>query len=821
MLMERLIQDLRFAFRTLRRQPSVTTTIVITLAFGIGAASSIFSVVNAVLIRPLPYSDPSRLVIIDGNFLKLDMKQLGASPPEFVEYRDQTKSFEEIAAFNNVRQNLGGSEKPRRVTAAQITGGLFRLLRAEPAFGRLFDRSAELEAARNSVVLSAGLAAQRFGSMSSAVGQQVLLDGVTHTVVGVMPEGFEFPHPDLQFAERADLFLPLPLAPEMLEQRSRYNLRVIARLSPGVSLDQARSEMDALAGSFIQQYPRSYLGPGGEDGGWRITVVPLSDQITGSVKPALLILMGAVVLLLLIACANTANIMLARVAGRTRELAIRMALGASRGAIIRQLLAESIVLAILGGGLGLLLTLWFKDLILAINPDRIPRLAEVDVDWRVISFTAAVSVLTALVFGTAPALQASTTKIKRWLRDGGDLFGSAKRRQTRLRSLLVVAEISISLVLLVSAGLLVRSMIRLSHVDPGFNPRNVLTMEIDLPAAKYSSEQQRRAFFQEVLDRVTSLSGVKSAGVVSILPMSGSRFDGPFSIEGRPFDPTKLSSADYRIVSAGLFDALGVRLRQGNALDRYSADPANPGVIINQTLANDFFSGDGAIGKRIKLGAPRSPRPWMTIIGVCEDVRERSLSTAPRPAMYVSSSQESTASMALVVRTEQDPSSLSSAVQASIVAVDRDQPISNVRTLGQVVAAASSRARFNSILLSGFAGVALLLAAIGIFGVVSYTVSQRTREIGIRMALGADRGDVLKIVVRQGVTLTLIGLAIGLAGTLATGRLLSSLLFETEPNDPLTMISISLLLAAVAITASVIPARRAIKVDPLIALRCE
>ncbi len=818
--MERVVNDLRLAFRMLRHQPSVSAIIVITLALGIGAASSIFSVVNAVLIKPLPYSNIDRLVAIDGTFLTLDMDHLGASPPEFIEYRELTKSYDGIAAFNNVNFNLTGGDQPERVVGARFTPGLLPLLGARPAAGSAFDEQAASPDHANIAILSAGLARRRFGSIAGAVSQSLALDGSAYTVIGVMPDGFEFPHPDLQFAQRADLYVPLSFTPDQLQDRSSYSLRVLARLKPDVSLEQARAEMTAVASSFVNQYPESYLGPGGKDGGWRITVSPLTEQISDRVRPALLILMCAGALLALIACANTANILLARAVGRNREIAVRIALGASRAAVMRQLLTESTVLALAGGGLGLLAAVWSRDLIVAISSSRIPRVSEIGMDWRVALFTLMVSILTALIFGIAPALHTSGTNISEALRDGAWLGGKSTRRQESFRGLLVAGEIAVSLMLLAWAGLLTNSLVRLKQVNAGFNARNVLTMEIDLPPGKYSKSRQRLAFFEEVEHRVASLPEVKSAGLISILPMSGGRFDGPFSIEGRPFDPARLSSADYRAISPEFFDTMQVRLKTGRWFDKQTAGAsAPPAVIINERFADDFFAQENPIGKRIKLGAPGSPRPWLSIVGVCEDVKERDLSAAPRPAMYVSMLQEPARVMALAVRTEKYPVQMATAVREIIHAVDADQPVTNVRTMEEVVSASASGARFNSVLSSVFAAVALLLAAVGTFGVISHSVSQRTREIGIRMALGAERADVLRLIVRQGLTLTLIGLALGLAGTFATTPLLSKLLYGVGPNDPATLVSISVLLAATAIAASLIPARRASKVDPIIALK--
>lgn len=819
--METLWQDLRYGMRALVKNPGFTAVALITLALGIGVNTAIFSVVNAILLRPLPYKAPDRLVMIEGNFLRLDMENLGASPPEFNDYREQTHSFELMAAFNNVNFNLTGGDQPEQIVGARVSAQLFPLLGSKPMPGRSFVSEEERPGRDNVVILSHGLWKRRFNADPNIIGKTLTLDSTSYTVVGIMPPDFQFPHSSFPFAVRADLWIPLAFTDEQLQHRSSYSLRVMARLKSGVTLDQAQAEMAALARRLEEQHPRSYRGPRGEVGGWRVTVVPVREQVVGNIRPALLVLLGAVGFVLLIACANVANLLLARAVGRRREMAIRMAVGASHRQLIQQQLIESLLLAVLGGALGVLCALWGDDLLVRLNPVDIPRVQEVSVDARVVVFTFAMSLLTGLIFGVVPAMSIAQPHLSESLKEGGQKLAGGFGHN-RVRHLLVVAQLALSLVMLIAAGLLIKSFVRLQQVNPGFRAENLLTMEIALPPSKYVEPHQQASFFQQLLQRVATLPGTRSAGLITILPMSGARFDGPVSVEGRPLDFTRGPEvANYRIISSGYFQAMGIPHLQGRQPTEQDAAGKTPVVVVNQTLARHFFPNENPIGRRLKLGAPQNPRPWLTIVGVVGDVKHSGLGAATRPEMYVPYLQEPAGAMTLVMRADSNPMSLAAAVRREVMSVDLDQPVYNIRTMEQVLSDSVSQRRFSMLLLGLFSVVALVLAAVGLYAVISYSVNQRTHEIGICMALGAKARDVLKLVVRQGMVLAFVGVVIGLGAALGLSRFISSLLFGVSATDPLTFVVISLLLTVVALLACYLPARRATKVDPMVALRCE
>jgi predicted permease len=802
-----MIQDLRYAVRMLIKNPGFTMISVFALAIGIGASTTIFSVVNAVLLRPLPYKDPGRLVIIDANYLALDMERIGASAPEFIDYRDQAQVFEHIAAFGDVDFTLTGGDGPESVRACRVSASLFPLLGATPERGRTFSTEEEQVGRSNVVVLSDGLWRRRFGGDPNIVGTTLTLEGRKCEVVGVIPSGFQFPHPSFPFGRRADLWMPIAFTEEELAHRSQYNFRVIGRLRADVSLEKAQAEMDTLASRLQQQYPRSYRGPNGEDGGWKITATSLEELVVARVRPALLILLSAVAFVLLIACANVANLLVARGPARQKEVAVRLALGAGRARLMRQFMTESLLLALMGGGIGLLLALWGNDLVAVLGPANIPRTNEVSIDLRVL--------------GLAPAMATTRPDLIQSLKDGSRSAGGS-RRYNRLRSLLVSFEVAISVVLLIGAGLMINSFVRLLRVDPGFNPDNLLTMEIVLPESRYPELRQCADFFTRLLARVETLPSVRSAGAITILPLSGGRRDGPVSIEGRPFDTTsKPQVANYRVISPTYFDTLGTRLVEGRWITDRDAVDRPAAALVNEALARNLFPNEGPIGKRVKLGAPMNPRPWLAIVGVVADVKHDGLDTATRPEIYVSYLQEPLPALTLVVRSDSDPTLLAAAVRDEVLALDREQPIYNVRTVRQLLSASVSNRRFSMLLLGVFASVALLLAVVGVYGVIGYWVSQRTQEIGIRMALGAEPRDIFRLVVRRGMILTTIGVVGGLAGAFAVTRVMSGMLFEVTASDPATFAAIALLMTGAALAASFIPARRATRVDPMIALRRE
>jgi putative ABC transport system permease protein len=816
-----MVQDLRYAIRMLLKRPGFTMISVVALAIGIGASTTIFSVVNAVLLRPLPYKDPGRLVIIDANYLALDMERIGASAPEFLDYRDQAQVFEQIAAFGDVDFTLTGGDGPESVRTCRVSASLFPLLGATPARGRTFSPEEEQVGRSNVVVLSDGLWRRRFGADPNIIGTTLTLEGRKCDVVGVMPDRFQFPHSGFPFGRRADLWMPIAFTEEELAHRSQYSFRVIARLQADLSFEKAQAEMDTLASRLQQQYPRSYRGPNGEDGGWKITATSLEELVVARVRPGLLILLSAVAFVLLIGCANVANLMVARGLARQKEVAVRLALGAGRARLVRQFMTESLLLALMGGGLGLLLALWGNDLLAALAPANIPRASEVSLDLRVLGFALAVTLGTGLLFGLAPAMAMTKPDLIQSLKDGSRSAGGS-RRFNRLRSLLVSFEVAISVVLLIGAGLMINSFIRLLRVDPGFNPDNLLTMEIVLPESRYAELRQCGDFFTQLLARVEALPSVRSAGAITILPLSGGRRDGPVSIEGRPFDTTgKPQVANYRVISPTYFDTLGTRLVEGRWITDRDAVDRPAAALVNEALARNLFPNEDPIGKRLKLGAPRNPRPWLSIVGVVADVKHDGLDTATRPEIYVSYLQEPLPALTLVVRSASDPTVLVTAVRNEVLALDREQPIYNVRTVRQLLSASVSNRRFSMLLLGVFASVALLLAVLGVYGVIGYWVSQRTQEIGIRMALGARPQDIFRLVMRRGMILTTIGVVAGLAGAFAVTRVMSGMLFSVTASDPATFAVIALLMTGAALAASFIPARRATRVDPMIALRCE
>ncbi len=820
-MMGTLWQDIRYGARMLWKRPGATLIAVAALALGVGANTAIFSVVNAALLRPLPFREPERLVLVSGNFSRLKLTRLGVSAPEFVDYKTQSDSFTQVAAFQHSTFNLTGHEAAERITGARVSAGLFTLLGASPLTGRAFTEAEEQTNDAHTVVLSHRLWQARFSADPALVGRNITLDGQSYTVVGIMPPAFQFPYAATE-AERADVWLPLNFNAAELGDRSRYNFQMIGRLKDGVTIEQARAAMSAAGRKFEEAYPRSYRGPKGEDGGWYVTVTTLPDEIVGHARTLLFVLLGVVGCVLLIACANVTNLLLARTSTRHREVAIRTALGASRARIISQFLIESVMLALVGGALGVLLALWGVDLLVAAGPRDIPRLHEASLDWRVLAFTLTLSLLTGVLSGLAPALRATDTDLNESLKEGGRSLSTSFSRQ-RLRSLLVVSEVALALVLLVGAGLMLKSFRRLLQVDPGFNPERVLTMDLSLMPERYAEPTRKLVFYDQLLERTRRVPGVEAASLTSALPLSGSIFGGPVSIEGRLLDLAAAMPprAYLRTVAPDYFRVMSITLRQGRDLNAQDAAQAVPVVVVNEALAHNFFPTGDAIGQRIKLGAPQNPRPWLQIVGIVGDVRADGLDTAATPEMYVPYAQNTMSDMTLVVRTTNDPAASAAAVRAEAQALDQTQPVYHVRTMRQLLAASLAQRRFNMLLLGAFALVAFVLAVSGVYGVISYTVAQRTHELGVRLALGAQTRDVLRLVVTQGLQLVLAGVAAGLLAAFALSRVLNSLLYDVSATDPATFATVALLLIAPAFVACYVPARRATKVDPLIALRYE
>ncbi|MFL6333876.1 MAG: ABC transporter permease [Pyrinomonadaceae bacterium] len=801
--MRTLLQDLRYAVRRLLKSPGFAAVAVGALALGIGANTAIFSVVNSVLLKPLPYPAPEELVKLWESRPRQNMPRVEIAPHEFLAWADQSQSFQRLAATDVAEYNLTGRGEPERVTGALVTAGYFPLLGLAPAQGRAFLEEENRPGANNVVVLGQELWRSRFNSDPSVVGQTVSLDGVACTVVGVLPRGFRLPG-------GAELARPIAFDAEDRSQPGSHFLNVYGRLKEGVTVARAEAEMATVAARVEQSL-------GGTNVGHQVAVVPLHEEVVGGSRTALLVLLGAVALVLLIACANVANLLLARAAARRREVAVRAALGASRWRIVRQLLAESLLLSGLGGALGLLLAVWGVDLLVGLDPSGVQRAGEVTLDWRVLAFTFGLSLLTGLLFGLAPALQASKADLVESLKEGGRAGQGLARN--RLRSALVVAEVALTLVLLVGAGLLLKSFSRLLAVDPGLDPRGVLTLDVALPAAKYNEPQRITAFYEQLLQEAAALPGVQAAGAVSILPLAGDDSSNFVQIEGRaPLPPGQALRAGRRNVSADYFRALGIPLKQGRSLNASDASGAQPVLVINEAMARSFFQGEGPVGKRVRTG---DKSPWVEIVGVVGDVRHRGLDVDTRPEMFFPHTQTPSRQMTLVVRSAGDPAALAGPLRERVRAIDRDQPVGNVKTMEEWVSESVASRRFTAALLGVFAAAAAALAALGLYGVVSYTVAQRTHEIGLRVALGARPRDVLRLVIGQGMALTLVGTAIGVAAALALTRLMASLLFGVGATDAGVFVAVPVLLAAVALLACYFPARRATKVDPMVALRYE
>jgi putative ABC transport system permease protein len=808
-----LSQDLRFGVRMLLKNPGFTVVAVLALALGIGANSAIFSVVNTVLLRPLPYQDPERLMMVWEDRSKSGFPRDTPAAGNFTDWRDQSQAFEGMAAIASQSFNLTGTGEPERIDGKRVSANLFQLLGVEPQLGRAFLPEEDQPGGNRVAVMSHGLWQRRFGSDPNLVGQALTLNGASYTVVGVMPPHFQFPsHTD-------ELWVPIAFTQQEAANRGRHFLQVIARTKPGVTLEQAQTELNTIAARLQQQYPNTNNNVGA-------AVVPLHEQVVGDIKPALLILLGAVGFVLLIACANVANLLLARAAVRQKEITIRIALGASRLRLIRQFLTESILLAALGGAVGLLLSLWGVGLLRTFIPENISQAASITIDAKVLGFTLLVSLLTGLIFGLAPATQTSNFNLNETLKEGGR-DSAAGSRGNRIRGVLVIAEVAVSLILLIGAGLLINSFMRLRQLDPGFRADNLLTMQIVLPELKYPDQARRSVFYTELVSRIEALPGVKSAALANWIPLVRQGDSIGISVEGQP-DPApgqgQRPSVVTRVVSPHYFQTMGIQLLQGRGFVEQDKADAPAVAIVSEAMARRFWPGQDPLGKRITPGPATSTSPddWITVVGVAKDVRQFELVADPKPQMYMSYVQAGFfAPRHLVVSTSVEPLGLAAAVRKTVWEIDKDQPVSNIRTMDEVLSESIARQRFSMLLLGIFAAVALVLAAVGIYGVMSYSVAQRTREIGIRMALGAQRSDVLKLTVGGGLKLVLIGVAIGLTVAFLLTRVMSSLLFGVSATDPTTFIIISLVLIGVALLASYIPARRATKIDPMVALRYE
>jgi len=812
--MQTLWQDLRFGFRTLSRKPGFTVVAIIALALGIGANTAIFSVVNSVLLRPLAYQDPEALVVINHDYPKINLKA-SVSAIGYTHYRDNAKSFESVVAMTGGGFNLTGGGDPEQVNGSRITHNFFSALGAEARLGRVFLPEEDQLGKNKIVVLSHGFWQRRFGGDPGIVNKNITLNDESYTVVGVMPPNFQFGR---ELGQVVDLWTPIAFTPQQLSYNNltNENLFVFARLKRGVTIGQAQAELDTIAANLRRQY----LPWAASRSEWGLTTQYLSELVVGDIRLALWILMGIVGLVLLIACANVANLLLARAADRQKEMAIRTALGAGRRRVIRQLLTESALLALMGGAIGLLLAWLGINALVKVNQVQIPRASEIGVDWRALAFTLGVSLLTGFVFGLVPALQISKADLHETLKEGGRTGSSGARAW--VRNTLVVMEMALALVVLVSAGLLVRSFWRVQQVNPGFAPQNTLAMSLVLPATKYKEPVQRVNFYKEALQRIRALPGVQSAGATSILPLSGNNSSGSFQIEGRVIPQGQSSPhGDRWAATTDYFSTMRIPIIRGRFFDDRDTMESQPVAIIDETMAKKYWPDEDPLGKRITFqGGPNNPI-WREIVGIVGHVKHKGLDGESRVQYYIPHSQTQNAFMSLVVRASVDPTSLTGAVRGAISGLDRDLPVFRVKTMEQFVSESMAQRRFAMALVGIFAAVAMALACVGLYGVLSYSITQRLREIGIRMALGARGSDVLRLVVGQGMLLALAGVALGSVAAFLLTRLMANLLFAVTASDPLTFVTIASLLTLVALVACFAPARRATKVDPIVALRYE
>jgi putative ABC transport system permease protein len=810
--MSDVLRDLRLALRSLWKAPGFTAVAVITLALGIGANTAIFSVVNGVLLRPLPYHEPERIVVV--RELYADGVQGSVAGPNFLDWRARNRSFEELSAFRQRTLTVSGDGDPEEVSGAQVTSDFFRMLGVSPAAGRAFSPEEE-EGEAHAVVLGDGFWRTRYAADPDIVGRAIRLNGRPFTVVGIAPAGFTYPG-------ASQVWLPAELKIGRAADRDSHSFGVLGRLKPGVSLEAARADLTAVMRDLAREFPQS-------NSGRTVELTPLVSDTLGAVRPALLLVAGAVTLVLLIACANIANLFLVRASGRQRELAVRAALGAGRWRIARQLLAEAIVLAILGGVVGVLLAAWGVDTLLALRPRGIPRLSEIGIDLATLGFTLVVSLLVGIGFGLAPALALSRRDPADWLR--GEGRGTSEgRSRLRLRHALVVVQVSLALVLLVGASLLVVTVRRLTAIEPGFEPDHAMVFDLPTLSSRYPDQQRQVAFIGRVLASLGAMPGTEAVGAVFYLPLGSSSVSGDFVFEGAPPpQPGRETYAGYRMVSGDFFGALGVRIRRGRPLDAEDRAGATRVAVVNEAFVRHFLGAREPLGRRLTFGDGSEDVQWMEIVGVASDVRTLGLTTDPPPEIYVPFEQIDAdmgtvflgSSLSVAVRSDGTPERMAPAVRAAVRQVDPEQMVSNLRPAGVLVSDAIARQRFSMLLLLAFGGLALVLAGVGVYGVLAYTVSQRTRELGIRVALGAHAGAVRGLVLRQGLGVALVGLVLGLAGALGLSRLLGAVLYEVSPTDPLALAAAAGVLAGVAAIACLIPAVRATRVNPVEALRSE
>ena len=812
--METFLRDLRYSVRMLIKSPGFTAVAVLSIAIGIGANTTVFSVINAVLLKSVPYKEPNSLVLVWGDTrTETDRRKHNqVSATDIADIRAQASVFEDVATFTGWFPIMSGEGEAERIPAIQVGDGFFKIMKGTPILGRVFNAEEQVDGKDFVVVLGHGLWQRRFGGDPNIVGKSVTLSGRPYNIVGVMGSDFR-PLPPSLVAPEGQFYRPVAEDYDDTQRDARH-LRAIARLKPGVTIEQAQVEINVLAQRIEQAHPLTNKGQGA-------AVVSITEEITGGIRSTLLMIFGAVIFVLLVACANVANLLLARATVRHKEITIRSAIGAGRGQLVRQLLTESLLLAVLGGGLGLLIATWGTSVVAAAGSKVNPMFQDIHLDMRCLTFTVGVSIITGLIFGLAPALQISKPNLAESLKEAGRGSGPAASRN-RLRSALVISEIAMTLVLLVCAGLLIRTVMRLRNVDTGFNARNILAMNIGLPAIKYPKPEDVISFNKQMVERIAALPGVKAAGTTSVLPLSDN-FDGRgLAVEDHPTPRGEEITVDLYVTTPRYLQAMEIPLLKGRPITEQDTKDS-PGIaLINKTMAGQLWPNSDPVGKRIKFpGSDKRPQPWRTIVGIVADVSQYALDKKAPMQIYLPHTQFPTSFNSIVVKTESDPTALIGPIRREILALDKDQAVFNVTTLEQLMGNSIVIRKFFMVLLLVFAALALILAAVGIYGVMSYVASQRTYEIGIRMALGAQTRDVLKLIIGNGMTLALIGVTVGLAAAFALTRLMAGLLFGVTATDTMTFISVSVGLIFVALLACYIPARRATKVDPLVALRYE
>ena len=823
--MSDFIRDLRYAFRAFVQNPGFTAAAILSLAIGIGASTAIFSITSALLLRPLPYKDAGRLVILWNRSPGLGITQDWFSTAQYFDIKNGHSGFEDVAIAFGTNDNLTGNGDPQRIGTIRISSNLLPMLGYRAAMGRLFLPDEDIAGRNPTAILSYGTWTRRFGSDPQILGKKIAINGTPREVVGVLPKSFSLPRevmPTLYGAEnQAEVLLPFPMQPDAAQNRDHEDYNIVGKLRPGVTVTQAQAEMDTLTANLRRDHPQQYP----PNGGLTFGIVALQEQVVGDARRTLLVLLGAVAFVLMIACANVANLLLSRAVARQKEIAVRTALGASARRIVRQLLTESVLLALCGGALGVVLSLLSIHWIRVLGPKSVPRLSDIGVDREALFFTFALSVFSGILFGLAPALRIARIDLHSILSDGtrGSAgTGAVWGRGNNLRRLLVVSELALSVVLLIGAGLLIRSFASLENIAPGFNSHNVLTFELTTNSRRYKDGATVLATYRQLNERLERIPGVSAAGSITSLPLSEMFAWGPITIEGRTPPPGEnFINADERIVAGHYFEAMQIPLRQGRFFSDLDTPTTQKVAIIDEYFAQQYWPHEDPIGKRIRTGGLESKEPWITIVGVVGRIKQDSLDSDPRIAFYLPHSQYTTSAMNVVLRSNVAPATLTSAIKKEIHELDPDLPIYNVRTMDDRVQESLARRRFSMVMLGLFAFLALALATIGIYGVMAYMVSQGTREIGIRLALGATPSHILKLVVRQGMVLAVTGVAIGLAGAFALTRLMRSLLFGVQSTDPLTFVSIAALLALIALLASYVPARRAALIDPMVSLRCE